>query len=36
MDYFEVSRFLDEALEKFSNTDVEGALEDVDSAIPHL
>ena len=36
VDYFGVSRFLDEALEKFSNTDVEGALSDIDSVIPRL
>lgn len=36
VDYFGVSRFLDEALEIFSSNDVKGALQSIDSELPRL
>ncbi|MFB6471267.1 type I restriction endonuclease subunit R [Paenibacillus glucanolyticus] len=36
VDYFGVSRFLDQALEIFSDNDVRGALESVDEELPRL
>lgn len=36
VDYFGVSRFLDEALEIFSSNDIKGALQSIDSELPRL
>ncbi len=36
VDYFGVSRFLDEALETFSESDVKGALVSIDAELPRL
>ncbi|WP_050613798.1 type I restriction endonuclease subunit R [Bacillus testis] len=36
VDYFGVSRFLDQALEIFSSNDVQGALHSIDSELPRL
>ncbi|MDN3436489.1 type I restriction endonuclease subunit R [Planococcus sp. APC 3900] len=36
VDYFGVSRFLDQALEIFSASDVKGALQSIDSELPRL
>lgn len=36
VDYFGVSRFLDEALEIFSGNDVQGALQSIDDEMPRL
>ncbi|MEH6948310.1 type I restriction endonuclease subunit R [Bacillus sp. JJ634] len=36
VDYFGVSRFLDQALEIFSSNDVKGALQSIDEEIPRL